>query len=114
MTALPSYHHTQRAYDLVSLRMREAAAFGNMERAARIVMADLATGTKLISRALFSSEFASPQAHAAMVEIVRLLGIVGEDLSEYFIREAVEPLTPRELEVIAMDERSKRQREDVA
>jgi hypothetical protein len=114
MNALPTYHHTQRAYDVVCLRMREAAVHSPMERDARILMADLATGTKLISRALFPSEFASERAHAAMMEMVRLLGVVGEDLEAYFIREAVEPPTPRELEVIVMDERNKREREDAA
>lgn len=113
MTTLPHYHQTQRAFDVVCLRMREAAVRSPIEHAARVLMSDLATGTKLISHALFSSEFASERAHAAMVEMARLLGIVGEDLEAYFIREAEEPLTPREVEVIRIDERSKAQREDV-
>jgi hypothetical protein len=111
--ALPHHYQAARAFETVCLRMREAAVHGDMGRDARVLMADLAAGTKLISRALFSSEFASERAYPAMVEICRLLGVVGEDLEAYFIRANAEPLTPRELEIMDMDARSERTREEM-
>lgn len=45
MTTLPHYHKTQRAFDAVCLRMREAAVRSPIEHAARVLMSDLATFT---------------------------------------------------------------------
>ena len=108
--AIPTYYQTARAYEAVALRARECAVHGDMERDARILMADFATGTKLIARALFASEHASERAYPAMVEIARLLGVVGEDLNAYFVA-AAQPDEP--IYDPHADARSEREKEDV-
>jgi hypothetical protein len=80
----PHYHHVHRAFEVISLRARECSVDSRLERGACVLMADLATASKLLGPLAFQASFASARAIAALDEVARLLGVVGEDLHTHF------------------------------
>jgi hypothetical protein len=86
MTGLPHYHHVHRAFKVIGLRARECSVDSRLERGACVLMADLATASKLLGPLAFQASFASGRAITALDEVARLLGVVGEDLHAHFTR----------------------------
>jgi hypothetical protein len=111
MTALaPTFPELRRAFECVMLHARECSVHGDMDRDASIAMANLATAADLPRGLACRVVDASDRAASSMEDVAQLLGIIGDDLNRHFTRP---PPTPRELEMVEMDERSERTREEM-